>query len=200
MPRTLHSTRLSGNGQRVAPPGASSELLYLSVFVTPLGVWGCAGDDRGLRSTTIGHSSGEEARTRLLNQFVDEPKSTVDNDAEWPNWFVEAVESIRRTARGERVDLTEIPLHYPAATPLRCRIWDATRRIPWGRTLTYGQLAEVAGVPRGARTVGQAMSHNVLPIVIPCHRVLGACEKLTGFSAPRGVDLKRDLLRQEGAL
>jgi methylated-DNA-[protein]-cysteine S-methyltransferase len=203
MPRTLHSTRVSGIGQSDAPSLPSTELLYMSVFMTPLGVWGCAGDDRGLRSTTIGNGSETEARTRLLGQLDEDStdvRSIVDNEADWPGWFAGAVESLLRTARSEQVDLSEIPLHYPATTPLRRNIWDATRRIPWGRTVTYGQLAELAGVPRGARTVGQAMSHNRLPIVIPCHRVLGACEKLTGFSAPRGLELKRDLLRQEGAL
>ncbi len=98
-------------------------------------------------------------------------------------------------ARGPFGDPSPLPTRYAAAPQnLGC-----TRRIAWGKTLTYGQLAEIAGVPRGARTVGQAMSHNVLPIVIPCHRVVGACEKLTGFSAPRGIDLKRDLLQQESA-
>jgi methylated-DNA-[protein]-cysteine S-methyltransferase len=177
----------------------------MSIFTTPLGVWGCAGDERGLLAVTIGHDTSADARERLRRQLAPHQTDGMPNtwvldlSEDWPGWFASAADLLRRTARGERVDLSEIPLHYPPATPLRRKIWDATRRIAWGETLTYGQLAEIAGVPRGARTVGQAMSHNVLPIIIPCHRVVGACEKLTGFSAPRGIDLKRDLLKQESA-
>jgi methylated-DNA-[protein]-cysteine S-methyltransferase len=80
------------------------------------------------------------------------------------------------------------------------RVWRAARRIPFGGTLTYGELAERAGHPGAARAVGQAMARNPLALLIPCHRVLARAAKgksrLGGFSA--GQDLKRRLLRLEG--
>ena len=82
-------------------------------------------------------------------------------------------------------------------TPFQEAVWQELRTIPYGRTRTYGQVAEAVGRPAGARAVGMANHHNPLPIVIPCHRVVGAGGKLGGFGG--GVDLKRRLLRLEEA-
>ena len=69
-----------------------------------------------------------------------------------------------------------------------------------GRTVTYGQLAAMAGRPGAARAVGQALARNPWPLVVPCHRVLGADGSLTGFTNPAGLNLKQDLLAMEGVL
>ena len=71
-------------------------------------------------------------------------------------------------------------------------------RVPYGRTATYGELAGRAGNPRAARAVGMVMNRNRIPIVLPCHRVIGASGKLVGYAG--GLDIKERLLRLEGAL
>ena len=76
---------------------------------------------------------------------------------------------------------------------------DACRAIPRGETLTYGQLAAKAGYPGAARAVGQVMARNCLPLLIPCHRVVGS-NGLHGFSAPGGLATKQRLLEIEGQL
>jgi methylated-DNA-[protein]-cysteine S-methyltransferase len=73
----------------------------------------------------------------------------------------------------------------------------ACRRIPPGRTLTYGQLAEKLGHPRAARAVGNALARNPVPLVVPCHRVVAGGGKFGGFSAEAGVPLKKRLLALE---
>ena len=90
----------------------------------------------------------------------------------------------------------ELPL-APAGTPFQLAVWQALRGIPYGETLSYGELAQRLGLPGGARAVGLANGANPLPIVVPCHRVIGADGSLTGFGG--GLDIKRALLSLEGA-
>ena len=97
-------------------------------------------------------------------------------------------------------DLKEFDLrHATCGTPFRERIWAALDDIPYGSTVTYGALAEMAGVDRRAvRAVGGAVGSNPLTVVHPCHRVVGANGTLTGFAG--GLDRKRTLLTLEGVL
>ncbi len=80
-------------------------------------------------------------------------------------------------------------------TSFRTRVWNATRRIPYGQTRSYGRVAAVIGQPRACRAVGQALHRNPVPVIVPCHRVVGADSSLTGFGS--GLALKRALLRLE---
>ncbi len=95
---------------------------------------------------------------------------------------------------GEPVDFSTIPLDLSMATLFQRRVWNAVSRIPFGSTVTYGELALRMGIPGGARAVGQALRRNPLPIIIPCHRVVGK-GGLTGFSG--GLDWKRRLIKLE---
>jgi methylated-DNA-[protein]-cysteine S-methyltransferase len=90
----------------------------------------------------------------------------------------------------------ELPL-APAGTPFQLAVWQALRAIPYGETLSYGELAQRLGRAGGARAVGLANGANPLPIIVPCHRVIGADGSLTGFGG--GLDIKRALLSLEGA-
>jgi methylated-DNA-[protein]-cysteine S-methyltransferase len=85
----------------------------------------------------------------------------------------------------------------PEGTPFQLKVWQALSVIPYGETLSYGELARRLGVSGGARAVGLANGANPLPIVVPCHRVIGADGALTGFGG--GLHIKRALLALEGA-
>ena len=87
-----------------------------------------------------------------------------------------------------------LPLR-PAGTPFELAVWEALRHIPYGETVSYGELAARLGRPGAARAVGRANALNPLPVVIPCHRVIGAYGTLTGYSG--GLSVKRMLLRLE---
>jgi O-6-methylguanine DNA methyltransferase len=80
-------------------------------------------------------------------------------------------------------------------TPFQVRCWEALRRIPYGATRSYAELAQDAGSPRASRAVGQANHNNPIAIIVPCHRVIGANGKLTGYGG--GLSVKENLLRLE---
>ncbi len=89
----------------------------------------------------------------------------------------------------------DIPIEV-LGTPFQKRVWESLVEIPYGKILTYGQVAAGVGCPRGARAVGQAVGSNRIPIVIPCHRVIASQGKLGGFGC--GLEVKRFLLDLEG--
>jgi methylated-DNA-[protein]-cysteine S-methyltransferase len=91
----------------------------------------------------------------------------------------------------------DVPL-APTGTPFEQRVWEALRAIPYGTTTSYGVLARQLGDPRATRAVGAANGRNPIPIIVPCHRVVGARGELTGFGG--GIDRKRWLLEHEGVL
>ena len=91
----------------------------------------------------------------------------------------------------------DLPL-APQGTPFQLQVWQALARIPYGSTLSYAQLAQALGNPDAVRAVGAANGRNPLPIVLPCHRVIGADGALVGFGG--GLPVKLQLLLLEGAL
>ena len=97
---------------------------------------------------------------------------------------------------GERREF-DLPLS-PRGTPFREGVWKALLDIPYGKTGTYRELAAAIGNPKAVRAVGQANHFNPIPIIIPCHRVIGADGSLTGYGG--GTELKRQLLELEGAV
>ncbi|MGR3512156.1 MAG: methylated-DNA--[protein]-cysteine S-methyltransferase [Paracoccaceae bacterium] len=94
-----------------------------------------------------------------------------------------------------RLDRFDLPLHIDGS-PLQRAVCDAMRAIPLGETRTYGDLAKELGAP--AQAIGQACGGNPIPVIIPCHRVLGATS-LGGFSGGTGIETKVALLKHEGA-
>ena len=95
--------------------------------------------------------------------------------------------------RGERWVFT-VPLD-PRGTPFQRKCWQALLQIPYGETRTYGQQAAMIGQPKACRAVGMGNHRNPLPILIPCHRVVGADGKLTGYAG--GLNIKEKLLHIE---
>ena len=92
----------------------------------------------------------------------------------------------------------ELDVDLRGAAPFARTVLEELGRVPYGQTTTYGTLAAKVGAPRAARAVGTVMNRNPIPIVLPCHRVVGANGSLTGYAG--GLDLKERLLRLEGAL
>ena len=105
-----------------------------------------------------------------------------------------------RTQLGEYFAVTrrdfDLPLH-PSGTPFQLRAWEALDDIPYGETISYGKQAAAIGFPDGARAIGAANGQNPIPIIVPCHRVIGANGSLTGYGG--GLDAKRWLLALEAA-
>jgi len=110
-----------------------------------------------------------------------------------PELFAEAAAQLGAYFRGE---LKEFDLKLnPQGTDFQKKVWGLLREIPLGQTITYGELAVLSGNPKASRAVGAANGKNPLPIVIPCHRVIGSNGKLTGFAG--GLAAKKALLKLE---
>jgi methylated-DNA-[protein]-cysteine S-methyltransferase len=107
--------------------------------------------------------------------------------------FVEAFEQLDAYFAG-RLTRFDLPLRL-AGTAFQNKVWTALRGIPFGETISYGALASRIGKPSASRAVGGANGANPLPIVVPCHRVIGSDKSLTGFAG--GVEIKRFLLAHE---
>lgn len=109
--------------------------------------------------------------------------------------FADAREQLHAYFAGELQEFS-LPL-APAGTPFQQSVWTALRSIPYGETRSYLDIANAVGKPSACRAVGAANGANPLPIVVPCHRVIGANGTLTGFGG--GIEVKRRLLALEGA-
>ncbi len=107
-------------------------------------------------------------------------------------------QEIAQHLAGGGCHLSRHPIDMSGATPFEREVYREARRIPSGTVVTYGELARRLGKPTAARAVGGALGRNRHLLLVPCHRVTGAAEKLTGFSAPGGVETKRLILAAEG--
>ena len=111
----------------------------------------------------------------------------------------EAAALMARYFAGERLAF-DLPLELAGFTMFQRTVYRVVAGIPYGTALSYLEVAALCGSPKGARAIGVAMARNPLPILIPCHRVVGASGVMTGFTAPGGVASKRELLAMEGAI
>src|SRR5262249_2942349 len=134
-----------------------------------------------------------ETRRRLTWRCADAREGTPPPDVQ------RAIDGIVALLRGEARDLREVPLDMGRVRGFDRRVYEVTRSIPPGATLSYAAVAERLGGRELAREVGQALGRNPFAIVVPCHRVLAAGGKIGGFSTNGGVALKERLLFIEGA-
>jgi methylated-DNA-[protein]-cysteine S-methyltransferase len=155
---------------------------YYTVFNTDMGWVGLLGSDSGLLAATLPQASAREAERRLST------RGAMLSEA-----FRDAVERLKDYFAGKKVAFPD-KLDLSSATDFQRWVWQLVRAIPYGETRSYGWLAGRLG-KRGARAVGQALARNRLPVIIPCHRVVGSDGGLGGYSG--GVGLKRSLLRRE---
>ena len=136
--------------------------------------------------------AGEGGLTALYLPNADPPPSAWEATA----LLREGRDQVLEYFSGAR-QFFDLPL-APQGTPFQLKVWRALADIPYGQTVTYGALARRVGCPGGARAVGQANHRNPLPILLPCHRVVGAGGALTGYGG--GLEVKRFLLKLEGVL
>jgi methylated-DNA-[protein]-cysteine S-methyltransferase len=161
-------------------PTHSEHTTYYTYIDTPVGKLMLAGcDDHGLRHIAFQCGKGALA-----------PK---------PEWkqsaapFRSAERQLREYFQGKRTAF-DLALH-PKGTPFQQSVWKALMRIPYGQTRSYGDIAKAVGRPTAVRAVGLANGRNPLPIVVPCHRVIGASGKLVGYGG--GLHVKQALLDRE---
>ena len=116
-----------------------------------------------------------------------------------PDALCEAREQLEAYFSGNAMPFS-LAVDLSGLTPFQRKVLHLTSAIPVGSLCSYGQLARDIGSPRASRAVGQALGRNPVPIVVPCHRVVGSDGRLTGYSGAQGIASKRWLLRLEGAI
>ncbi len=155
----------------------------------PRGSVGLVATARGLSNLILTKRRPETAHALLRRRFPD-IRYTAD--------LLPALQcQIRDYFAGGPVRIQYFKLDLSALTRFQRRVLEACAKIPYGETVTYGELARRLGQPTAARAVGGALARNPVPLVVPCHRVVAADGSLGGFSAEHGVSLKRWLLRLE---
>ena len=163
-----------------------------TLFKTPIGTCGIAWRNGHVVFTNLPEASEDATAARISRRM-----EAVEGEP--PEFVQDAIAGIERLLSGERVGLSHVPCDFGDADEFSVKVYEATRAVPPGRTTTYGELAAKMGDRHLAQNVGRAMGANPIPIIVPCHRVLGANGKLTGFSAHGGVDTKLKMLAIEGA-
>lgn len=157
------------------------------IFETSMGTMAIVASERGIRHVVL--PGTKAAVNKRLNQIA--PDSQADSTL-----MPRVVDDICRYCNGKPVDFRFNP-DFGDATDFTRDVWAACARIPYGQTMTYGDLATRVGKPGAARAVGSAMAKNPLPIIVPCHRVCASGGGLGGYSGPEGVPFKQRLLYME---
>ena len=163
-----------------------------ALFDTALGSCGIAWNEGGVIGVQLPEQDANATRARLRRRFRDL------RETEPPAGVSAAIERIVALLRGERVDLTGVPVNLNGVREFDRDVYVAAREIRAGETRTYGEIAKRIGRPDAAREVGVALARNPFAIVVPCHRVVAANGKTGGFSAGGGVKTKLRLLSIEG--
>ncbi|PBB86202.1 methylated-DNA--[protein]-cysteine S-methyltransferase [Mesorhizobium sp. WSM3876] len=171
---------------------ASSITAGHAVLETVIGFMGIAWSENGLIRLCLPEHSREAVERRLFRH------AGVSASTRQPQWVVELIASIKSYAAGEDVDFSSVPVDLAGVDDFRLAIYDAARKLGFGETTTYGELAKRAGHAGLARETGAALGANPVPLVIPCHRILAAGGKIDGFSAPGGSATKEKMLATEG--
>lgn len=176
--------------QKPRKPSAVANPVDYSVFQTACGWMGIAGKNETVHHLRLGYEDPQSLREDLCHTSEE----SVESD-----WFPTLREKLQAYASGQRVSFTGIRYHLHAQTDFQQAVLRFVHRLPYGHVLSYGEVAEKVGYPGAARAVGTVMAHNRIPLIIPCHRVIGSGGKLGGFSAPHGIGLKQWLLDLEQA-
>ena len=156
-----------------------------ATFSTPLGICAIAWNDAGL--------------TRFLLPDPERPTGG-NTEADPPAWVAEIIDRVKRHLIGDAQDFSDVRYDFSRVPEFVRSVLHATLAIKAGHTASYGDIATAIGQPLVAsRAVGSALGDNPWPLLIPCHRIVAASGKMTGFSGPGGVATKVKLLALEGA-
>lgn len=168
-------------------PRTDAQPLAFRVVPSAAGFAAFVASPRGLKRVFL----PEPTRAHVLDAVQrSEPGAT-----EVPTLLPKLADCLTRFFAGEPVAF-DVDCDWAGRTAFEQAVWRACRRVPYGKTATYGDLAKRIGNPQAARAIGMAMSRNPCPIVVPCHRIVGS-NGLGGFSGSGGLDQKRDLLEME---
>jgi methylated-DNA-[protein]-cysteine S-methyltransferase len=169
-----------------------TEKIYrYTIFKTKLGWFGLLSGSTGLIRSCLPVEDKEAVQRHLLKGIEG---AVFDKKP-----FFSVEKAVKAYYEGNKVDFSDIQVDLEVFTPFQRHVLAALRNVSYGNTITYGQLAKLAGSPKAARAIGGVMAKNPLPLIIPCHRVIGSNGSPTGFSAPGGIQTKLHMINLEKA-
>jgi methylated-DNA-[protein]-cysteine S-methyltransferase len=189
----FHPSQRATYGVRVIETPSIMDSQGLTLFATPIGCCGLAWGDGGVVGVQLPQANPARTQARLSGRFPDAAHVAP------PAHIAHVVTSIKALLMGEPVDLTFVVLDEDGLAAFDRAAYAIARGTPPGATITYGEIAARIGDAGAACAVGRAMGANPFPIIVPCHRVLGADGRMGGFSASGGVAAKARLLSIERA-
>lgn len=164
------------------------------IFDTAIGACALAwGADGKVAGSQLPEANEQATRNRMRRQYPQAVEGAP------PPVMQEVIQRVRNLLAGQGDPLLDVPLDMMDVPQFNQRVYEVTRAIAPGRTLTYGEVAMQIGEPGAARAVGQALGHNPFAPIVPCHRVLAAGQAGGGFSAEGGVATKLRMLHIERA-
>jgi methylated-DNA-[protein]-cysteine S-methyltransferase len=163
-----------------------AKIFAYAIFNTDWGWMGIITSDLGIRHITLPRNSPQTVY-HLISSYLDQIEPDDVRIGDLP-------QRLKSYLNGQRVAFTD-RLDMAHSTQFQQAAWITTRSIPYAETRSYAWVARQMGIPRAARAVGQALAHNRLPIIIPCHRVIASDGSLGGFGG--GLELKQRLLQME---
>ena len=164
--------------------------VYCTSFDSKIGQIYIASTDSGVRKISIPKETKKDFFGWLTRHFDED--QVIENKSR----NKEVIDQLTRYFNGKLARFTCGT--EQVGTPFQIRVWRELAKTPYGSTSTYKQLARRLGVPNGFRAIGRACATNPLPIIVPCHRIIGSGGDLTGYSC--GIKTKEFLLRLEGAI
>jgi methylated-DNA-[protein]-cysteine S-methyltransferase len=180
--------------------------LKYTIFKTKWGYFGLAGTQFALWRTCLPLPNPEKVKSHLLKNLsllnrkpsIENRESRIENDK---NLFRPLQEQITAYFEGACVNFSwDVPIVLDGFGSFTYSVLTACRGIKFGQKITYSALAKRLGRPAASRAVGNALAKNPVPLIIPCHRVVRSDDKVGGFSAPGGKDLKAKLLKHEQSI
>lgn len=166
-------------------------MIAYALFGTDLGECGIAWGQRGITAVQL-PDPDPAAMADRLRRHAPAP-------AEPTGAVLDAIRRVQGLLSGVKDDLADIELDPAGLNEFALAVYAATRAVPPGEVTTYGTIAQRVGAPGSAQAVGRALGRNPYPIIVPCHRVMGADGRMVGFSAPGGTATKLRMLAVEGA-
>jgi methylated-DNA-[protein]-cysteine S-methyltransferase len=160
----------------------------VAVFATRLGWMAFVAQKNHLKQLVFGHPTRKSAFAALDRRLLVSARSLNDSSL---------IKRLQAYAEGKKDDFRDVAVESHELTAFQRKVQKICREIPFGKIMTYGELAARAGSPGAARAVGSCMAKNRVPLIVPCHRVVAAGNRTGNFSAPGGIAMKRRLLDME---
>lgn len=159
-------------------------MLYKSYYKSPLGMLTLISDKDTLNYILFENDRFYE---NVKSKAIEKDLKIITQTKIWLDQYF----------NGQNPNINELNIN-PKGTIFQIKVWNILKTIPYGKTITYKEIAEKLNKPKAYRAVGYAIGHNPIPIIIPCHRVIGTHNKLTGYSGK--IENKIKLLKLEGVL